>query len=763
MVSENSRLPAHLKMLVLILLPLFYYFKINAGTTTNEKPNRPEVCIGVLALRGNQKCINEWTATADYLNRMIPHYCFRIEPLGFDEVFQAAANGTVDFFLTNPAYYISLEMKYGGRRIATLSEVYSGKYYSEFGGVIFTRADNENINSISDLRGKSFMAVDPFSFGGWFAAKRELLQNGFNPDAGFSELSFGNTHDKVVYAVLKGQADAGTVRTGNLEQMQDEGKIDKSLLKIINKKDHGEQIPFDCSTMLYPEWPFSKARKTSQKLAKEVSIALLQIDSYEEAALAAGIGGWTIPENYEETESCLRELKAGPYVGYGELKFIDVFQKYWPWVLLFTVVPVLGFTVSLFFQRRRLWIQNRLLQMSENRLRILFANSYNAIFVIDLKSGEYLQVNHAAEILTGRNANEIIHRPFDQVGPKNISGEVINHSGIGENHYLGEVTFTRPDGTSCVAVYSTISINGDTIYGIAHDITQRKENEREIQLRNQQYQIANQELKQSIEKVRLINLELEDAKNRAEESERLKTAFLANISHEIRTPMNGILGFTHLLKKPAISLLEQEEFISIIERSGERLLSTINDLIDISKIESNQLKINAFSFNLNNQMDELYAFFSPETSKINCNLHLSKALTNEQAQVFTDQQKVFAILTNLIKNAIKYSQSTDIYFGYEELNGSMLSFFVKDIGLGIDEELQDVIFERFIQGKTRLNHVNEGSGLGLAISKAYTELLGGSISLISKPGEGAEFRFILPRHWEGAGQKVEKDKPCSGA
>lgn len=251
--------------------------------------------------------------------------------------------------------------------------------------------------------------------------------------------------------------------------------------------------------------------------------------------------------------------------------------------------------------------------------------------------------------------------------------------------------------------------------------------------------------------------ELIIAKEQAEQSDRLKSAFLANMSHEIRTPMNGILGFTELLKDPQLSETEQKEYIEIIEKSGTRMLNIINDLINISKVESGLMEISMGETNINSQLDYLYTFFKPEAIKKGLHLVEKNQLNSEDSMIKTDREKIYAILTNLIKNAIKFTNSGSVEFGYT-LKEKFLEFYVKDTGLGIPEFKKELIFERFRQAH-EANSVsyNEGSGLGLTISKAYVEMLGGKIWIESEEGKGSTFYFTIPYiHYKETKKKKEK-------
>lgn len=249
--------------------------------------------------------------------------------------------------------------------------------------------------------------------------------------------------------------------------------------------------------------------------------------------------------------------------------------------------------------------------------------------------------------------------------------------------------------------------------------------------------------------------ELSIAKGNAEENARLKTTFLTNMSHEIRTPMNSILGFAKLLENDNLPDSEHREYISYIINSGERMLNIINDIIDISKIEAGIININYSKTNINNQLDIIHSFFKKEANIKGINLSIKTTLFDNQAIINTDSDKIFTILSNLIKNAIKYTDSGTIELGYylrtkyAKISDAFsvlyeLEYFVKDTGIGITKEKQEIIFDRFVQSDFENQGNPEGTGLGLSISKAYVEMLGGRIWVESEENEGSIFFFTIP-------------------
>lgn len=248
---------------------------------------------------------------------------------------------------------------------------------------------------------------------------------------------------------------------------------------------------------------------------------------------------------------------------------------------------------------------------------------------------------------------------------------------------------------------------------------------------------------QDITQQKLTELELIKAKEKAEESDRLKSAFLANMSHEIRTPMNGILGFTSLLQEPNLTGEEQQKYIKIIQKSGDRMLNTINDIVDISKIEAGQMIATVSEVNIQKKLENVHTFFKPEADKKGIKLTLKKLLSGKDIIIQSDNKKLDSILTNLVKNALKFCDEGTVEFGCSVKENELL-FYVKDSGIGIPENRQQAIFERFVQADIEDRQARQGSGLGLAISKAYVEMLDGKIWVESEPGKGSVFYFTIP-------------------
>jgi len=288
------------------------------------------------------------------------------------------------------------------------------------------------------------------------------------------------------------------------------------------------------------------------------------------------------------------------------------------------------------------------------------------------------------------------------------------------------------------------------ITGTQIDISSLKKNESELhtQIAENQtlaevYMARNEELMRNLAGIQKINKELKEAKLIAEENDRLKSSFLANMSHEIRTPMNGIIGFSTMLMEPEIPVDKRRYYAKIIVDSGKQLLTIVNDILDISRIETGKVALLFEEIKANDLMSILFAFFEPQASRKNIKLNTVKSLSNAQSKINTDKTRLRQILTNLLNNAVKFTNEGSITFGYE-IVGEEMQFFVEDTGIGISDELKEKIFEPFSQADIDLNSQYEGTGLGLSISQKLVELLGGRIWVESKTGKGSKFYFTIP-------------------
>lgn len=282
----------------------------------------------------------------------------------------------------------------------------------------------------------------------------------------------------------------------------------------------------------------------------------------------------------------------------------------------------------------------------------------------------------------------------------------------------------------------------DEIQGVKKDGTLFWENMHISPLKNEQGEVTHFiAIMEDITKRKQMELEIIEARDRAERSDKLKDAFLQNLSHEIRTPLNAIVGFSELLGIKELISDEQKEFISIINTSSNQLLSIINDVLTASRIQTGQEVLAVKQVNIHDVINDLIAAYLPIAQSKN--LELINTSVKSRFSTLTDEVKVTQILNHFLNNAVKFTYKGKIEIGYC-IKDSMIKFYVKDTGIGIPEEYHEVIFERFRKLNLSKNENYGGIGLGLPISKAFAEMLNGSISLESEPGKGSTFFLKIP-------------------
>ncbi len=376
------------------------------------------------------------------------------------------------------------------------------------------------------------------------------------------------------------------------------------------------------------------------------------------------------------------------------------------------------------------------IQIAEENLKNTFNLSPSIISKVNLNTGYFLEASSAVTRILGYTIEEFTSKPIwefihpddkektDVVVATRISGNDITYF---ENRYL-----CKNGSYKWMAWHGRHGDKDGIVTTIGSDITERKQAE----------------------------IELIKAKEKAEESDRLKSAFLANMSHEIRTPMNGILGFSNLLNEPGLESEEQQAYIKIIQKSGARMLNILSEIVAISKIESGAVDLQIKQVNINKKMESVYELLKPDATAKSINFSLKNNLRLREPILNTDESKLDSILTNLVKNAIKYTDEGYVEFGYnpKEINGkTFLEFYVKDTGLGIRKDRKDAIFERFIQADIEDVGARQGAGLGLTIVKSYVELLGGKVWVESEMGIGSTFYFTLPYNTNPKEKSVDKN------
>jgi PAS domain S-box-containing protein len=337
------------------------------------------------------------------------------------------------------------------------------------------------------------------------------------------------------------------------------------------------------------------------------------------------------------------------------------------------------------------------------------------------QNGNFIYVNKAFTQIVGYSAEEVLNLSYWELTPSNYNEQEkeqldnLNNSGFYgpyEKEYFNKMGALVP-----VRLYGRfIEIDGEKfIWSSVENISERKQSERL----------------------------LVEAKEKAEESDRLKTAFLQNMSHEIRTPLNSICGFSERLNLPEIDDDKRKKYTEIILSSSNQLLSIVNDILTISSLDTKQERLNIEVVNVNSILSEQLAIFHQQTSSKGVALKLSKPLPDKNTFIYADKAKLTQVITNLLSNAIKFTDNGEILFGYN-LKNSDLEFFVKDTGIGIEESKYLSIFNRFVQADKSIQQNFGGTGLGLSICKGFIELMKGNIWVESTLGKGSSFYFTIP-------------------
>jgi len=360
---------------------------------------------------------------------------------------------------------------------------------------------------------------------------------------------------------------------------------------------------------------------------------------------------------------------------------------------------------------------------NESKFRTLFEHAADGILMGD-EDGYIIDANSSFCSLTGYSRDEILHKFIAELFSKSsLEKNPIRFDDVKKGQsVISEREIVSKSGMLIPIEMNTTFLKSNHYFAVVRDMTERKKVEEAL-----------------IEK----NKELMLAKKKAEESDQLKSEFLANMSHEIRTPMNGILGFSRMLGEDELDREQQQLYIEIIENSSNQLMRIIDDILEISILETKQVKVVNNPLNLNRLFLELFTIYDRQAKMNKTPLYIKTGLNDEQAMILVDEIKLRKVICNLIDNALRYTNEGYVELEYKLINDTLV-FHVKDTGIGIVKEKQKIIFERFSQAEKRLSKEYGGLGLGLSIAKENTELMGGTISVESEKGEGSTFTFTIP-------------------
>jgi PAS domain S-box-containing protein len=700
------------------------------GGAEDSRPVR----IGVLAKRGPQLCLTEWAATAEYLGGEIPGYRFEIRPLRYHEVAPAVAAGKVDFVLANPALYVELERFHGASRIVTLRSLYGGKPYTVYAGVIFCKSGRDDIRELSELKGKTFMAVEEDSFGGWQMAWRELKEHGIDPYRDFSDLRFADTQDAVVYAVRDGEVEAGTVRADTLAQMVLEGKVRWDQFQVVNPQ-LGEDavLPFPHSTRTYPEWPLAKVRHTSDELAQKVAIALLRMSPESPAAKAAGCAGWVIPQNYEPVHDCLRELRIGPYRDYGKVTLEAVARRYWPWLVGAVAVFVLACVVSVYVTRLNRALRHALsehrreladrrraeetVRLSESRLRQIIDLVPHMIFAKD-RDGRFLLANRTLAEAYDTTVEELTGKRHAQVHPVEEELRLMLEDDLaviesGKPKMIPRESFMDADGNlrllqTIKIPYTASGTSEPAMLGVAIDITELTRAEEALR--------KSEQLRAEAEKLAAIG------------------RLAAGVAHEINNPLTGVLTFSHLLKDKENMDEQDRKDLELIIHETTRAAEIVRGLLEFARERPPQKE----PLNVNEVIQRTVRLLGKQEAFQH--VAVRERFQEDLPHVDGDMNQLQQVFLNLSLNACEAMPGGGTLTISTMADDGRVLVKLTDTGCGIKKENLQRILEPFFSTKP----VGQGTGLGLSVSYGIVRQHGGTLEVESEEGKGSTFTVVLP-------------------
>ena len=756
--------------------------------------------IGVLAFRGKQDAIDRWSPTARYLSERIADYSFRIVPLTLEGMLDHVEQDRLDFILTNTGNYVVLENAFGISRLATLKVRHLGAEFTQFGAVIFTRQDNTELNALADISGYSMLAVSEEAFGGFQMAWRELLEAGIDPFEDL-RLSFGGfPQDDIVHAVLAGEVDVGTVRSGTLERMAADGLIDIDRIKVLGAR-QSDVFPFLHSTRLYPEWPFAKGRRTPEALAQRVAVALLELEHDSEAAVRAFSAGWTIPLDYGPVHELFRELEIGPYAYLSKPSLTSVWREYKGWIIFSLAMMLLLMVLLILISRANRRISqselkyraeanqrrqaqellarhkeeleervaertaeladvNTSLRRSEATLRAIHDITTNPEFrfedklagllregcrFFEMESGVILSIDgenddFLARVDVGADGEPVDYRQLARRLRKQIA---INHDPVAvadlQGHcFQGDSDVCESTGSVLAADYLIDDETAGVILFASSRANPREFSDVDIDI----LQLMAQWLGGEIERAE-INRRAQEHQAQLAHVSRLNTMgeMATGIAHELNQPLTAILNYSggslRLLQKRGNGDSELRQAIVNIGNDARRAADIIKGLREFIQRGEHRRE----RFVLEDCIESAVELLRPRLlqHEIEVDLRRVEAIPD----IVADRLQIEQVAVNLLINAIDAVCAVGhgpkkIEIGITRTGVGEVAVSVSDSGDLLSQSVIEHLFDPFYTTKS------DGMGMGLSISRSIVESHGGTIEYLVNEAQHPAFRFTLP-------------------
>jgi len=799
--SRNAQL-LYKALLFLVLFIAITKWPVYAGDLASDfSTQSPSVInIGVLAYRGKAQAIKRWSATAEYLSRTVGQQ-FEIVPVNLEEITDVINSGKIHFTLTNPGNYVSLEARFGASRIATMQTREQGRTRIRYGAVIFTRAQNFDIRTLKDLRGKSFMAVSPVAFGGFQMAWRELEEQGIDPFTDISDLQFaGFPQDNILHAVINGKVDAATVRAETLMRMVEAGRIKMNDLRILNPQlNKGSLLPL--STRLYPEWPFAMLKNTPRELATRVAQALLSMPQNHPAARVSRTAGWTVPLDYSPVHRLMKTLKIGPYEALRQTSFVSILKRFAPWFAGAAIVLLLLLVVNGYISRT-----NRKLKHTQSELRdeiserkhsqqalAIYRNSLEeqvAERTEDLKqTNQALEKSRIAlrELVRITSAPDLSHdnklarlldtgrEYFDLPVAVLASTQVEEHRicRISGNARLATGRGV-PISRSCVA--RLLEYKGEpldipdlekdqgagcgcqqkgwkTYLGAAVMVDGKIHCSLEFAgtiARTEEYSKWDHELLKVMaqwigDEVELQMAHESQQRHQAEFARVSRMSAIgemaASLAHELNQPLTGAINYCNACLRMLKEDNTNQEKLTQGMKNAVEGATMAADIIRRIRLFVQKSDAQHSRLDLNSAVMNVATLVKHEARrrKVNIELDLQKKLPMVEGDMIQLEQ----VVLNFIRNSLDAMDGLrpdqrHLRISTRKINGAKVMLRTTDSGEGIAVDALPKIFDAFYTTKS------DGMGIGLSISRSIIESHQGMIKARSLPDGGAEFVFELP-------------------
>ncbi len=666
----------------------------------------------VLAFRPKAQALAQWQPLAENLERTLGQKV-ELSAYSYPELNSAMAAKAVDVVLTNPGHFVALSHQFHlSAPLVTLVSQEGPHALASFGGVIFTRADAAGINTLADLAGKRIATADTQSLGGYQMQAFELAERGQQLPIGGRLVLTGMPHDNAFEAVLAGRAEVGFVRSGVLEAMAQEGRLDPALVKVIHRQDL-PTFPYASSTALYPEWPVAVTSQVEEQLARRLAIALLSLPAQSPAARSAGIHGFTVPANYGGVEAVLRRLRLPPFDAAPDFTLADMWRRHRPEIAAFAVLLLLLAATS-----AGLALQNRRVRQARLRFATLFEQSPEPMWII--ADGRFIDCNPAGVRIFGHadKVSLLARLPDSLSPPHQPDGEASRSKAQrllcavaeGEPQRF-EWVYLRADGSPFSAILSLMptTLEGRPVsLAVGHDIS---------------------DLKRAEEERRLLEAQL----HQAMKLESLGS-LAGGVAHNMNNVLGAILGLASSLRTQAVPASPTTKSLDTIVSACLRGRGVVKGLLYFAHKDLQEERV----IQLNDLVREM-ALLLGQTMLNRVQLQLD--LDENLGEFHGDAGAVSHALMNLCVNAMDAMPAGGTIWIQTRCNaegGVVLA--VRDSGEGMPPEVLAKAMEPFFTTKPE----GKGTGLGLPMIYGTMKAHDGRFELKSQPGLGTEATLTFP-------------------